>query len=138
MWILINNQPVCVFNIKNVSGIIAITPELFYNDDKRGSGNFSLIFPELYSLYRKAWKDKALLITDYNKNSPEGNEIVKAYERALMGSQPVFGWYFTIQLNDRATLYSSAYPSKDYAAQIRDGLLCTINKITAELPKVTI
>lgn len=29
MWILLNNQPVCVFNIKKVSGIIALTPELF-------------------------------------------------------------------------------------------------------------
>lgn len=25
MWILLNNQPVCVFNIKNVSGIITIS-----------------------------------------------------------------------------------------------------------------
>lgn len=33
MWILLNNQPVCVFNIKNVSGIIKLTPELFYRDN---------------------------------------------------------------------------------------------------------
>ena len=33
MWILLNNQPVCVFNIKKVSGIIALTPELFYMDN---------------------------------------------------------------------------------------------------------
>lgn len=138
MWILINNRPVSVFNIKNASGIIAITPELFYNNDKRGSGNLSLIFPELYSLYRKTWKDKALLITDYDRSNPEGNEIIKDYERALMGSKPVFGWYFTIQTDDGTTLYSSVYPSEEYAAQIRDGLLRTLNKITAELPKVTI
>lgn len=28
MWILLNNQPVCVFSIKKVSGIIALTPRI--------------------------------------------------------------------------------------------------------------
>lgn len=79
MWILLNNQPVCFFNIKKVSGIIALTPELFYMDN---------------------------------------NDIRK--ESVL------------------SHIYSSLYPSEEYAAQIRDSLLQTINKITAELPKITI
>lgn len=29
MWILLNNQPVCVFNIKNVTGIMNITLRYF-------------------------------------------------------------------------------------------------------------
>lgn len=55
-----------------------------------------------------------------------------------MGSRHKFGWYFVIWLDGGTALYSSLYPSEEYAAQIRDSLLQTINKITAELPKITI
>lgn len=141
MWILLNNQPVCVFNIKGVSGIIKLTPELFYRDNKirYGSviGELTSQFPEAYKLYRQEVERTLSLITEEDRQNPRGNPIVRAYERALMGSRHVFGWYFAVQL-DGATLYSSLYPSEEYAAQIRDSLLQTINKITAELPKITI
>lgn len=54
MWILLNNQPVCVFNIKKVSGIIALTPELFYmdNNDIRKESVLSHIYSDAYKLYR--------------------------------------------------------------------------------------
>lgn len=140
MWILLNNQPVCVFNIKKVSGIIALTPELFYmdNNDIRKESVLSHIYSDAYKLYRQEVERALSLITEEDRKNPVGNQIISAYERALMGTKHVFGWYFVIQLNGGTTLYSSLYPSEEYAAQIRDSLLQTINKITAELPKITI
>lgn len=140
MWILLNNQPVCVFNIKNVSGIIKLTPELFYraNNDMRKESVLSHIYSDAYKLYRQEVERTMSLITEEDRQNPRGNPIVRAYDRALMGTKHVFGWYFVIQLNGGTTLYSSLYPSEEYAAQIRDSLLQTINKVTAELPKITI
>lgn len=140
MWILLNNQPVCVFNIKKVSGIIKLTPELFYrdNNDIRKESVLSHIYSDAYKLYRQEVERTMSLITEEDRQNPRGNPIVRAYDRALMGTKHVFGWYFVIQLNGGTTLYSSLYPSEEYAAQIRDSLLQTINKVTAELPKITI
>lgn len=140
MWILLNNQPVCVFNIKNVSGIIRLTPKLFYrdNNDIRKESVLSHIYSDAYKLYRQEVERTLSLITEEDSQNPRGNQIISAYERALMGTKHVFGWYFVIQLNGGTTLYSSLYPSEEYAAQIRDSLLQTINKVTAELPKITI
>ena len=140
MWILLNNQPVCVFNIKNVSGIIRLTPKLFYrdNNDIRKESVLSHIYSDAYKLYRQEVERTLLLITEEDRQNPRGNQIISAYERALMGTKHVFGWYFVIQLNGGTALYSSLYPSEEYAAQIRDSLLQTINKVTAELPKITI
>lgn len=140
MWILLNNQPVCVFNIKKVSGIIALTPELFYmdNNDIRKESVLSHIYSDAYKLYRQRIEQTLSLITEEDHNNPKDSPAVKAYEKALMGTKHIFGWYFKIQLDGGTTLYSSLYPSEEYAAQIRDGLLRTINQITAELPKVTI
>ena len=140
MWILLNNQPVCVFSIKKVSGIIALTPELFYmdNNDIRKESVLSHIYSDAYKLYRQEVERALSLITEEDRQNPRGNQIISAYERALMGTKHVFGWYFVIQLNGGTTLYSYLYPSEEYAAQIRDSLLQTINKITADLPKITI
>ena len=140
MWILLNNQPVCVFNIKKVSGIIALTPELFYmeNNDIRKESVLSHIYSDAYKLYRQRIEQTLSLITEEDHNNPKDSPTVKAYEKALMGTKHIFGWYFKIQLDGGTTLYSSLYPSEEYAAQIRDSLLQTINKITAELPKITI
>jgi hypothetical protein len=140
MWILLNNQPVCVFNIKKVSGIIALTPELFYmdNNDIRKESVLSHIYSDAYKLYRQRIEQTLSLITEEDHNNPKDSPAVKAYEKALMGTKHIFGWYFKIQLDGGTTLYSSLYPSEEYAAQIRDSLLQTINKITAELPKITI
>lgn len=140
MWILLNNRPVCVFNIKNVSGIIRLTPELFYrdNNDIRKESVLSHIYSDAYKLYRQEVERTMSLITEEDRQNPRGNQIIFAYDRALMGTKHVFGWYFVIQLNGGTTLYSSLYPSEEYAAQIRDSLLQTINKVTAELPKITI
>lgn len=141
MWILLNNQPVCVFNIKNVSGIIKLTPELFYmdNNDIRKESVLSHIYSDAYKLYRQRIEQTLSLITEEeDHNNPKDSPAVKAYEKALMGTKHIFGWYFKIQLDGGTTLYSSLYPSEEYAAQIRDSLLQTINKITAELPKITI
>ena len=50
MWILLNNQPVCVFNIKNVTGIMNITPEIFYYDTRVSSGGtVSYIYSDAYT-----------------------------------------------------------------------------------------
>ena len=142
MWILLNNQPVCVFNIKNVSGIIKLTPELFYMDNKiRGGcvvGDLSAFYLDAYKQYRQEVERALSLITEEDRKNPVGNEIIRGYDRALMGSRHKFGWYFVIWLDGGTALYSSLYPSEEYAAQIRDSLLQTINKITAELPKITI
>ena len=140
MWILLNNQPVCVFNIKKVSGIIALTPELFYmdNNDIRKESVLSHIYSDAYKLYRQEVERALSLITEEDRKNPKDSPAVKAYEKALMGTKHIFGWYFKIQLNGGTTLYSSLYPSEEYAAQIRDSLLQTINKVTAELPKITI
>lgn len=140
MWILLNNQPVCVFNIKKVSGIIALTPELFYmdNNDIRKESVLSHIYCDAYKLYRQRIEQTLSLITEEDHNNPKDSPAVKAYEKALMGTKHIFGWYFKIQLDGGTTLYSSLYSSEEYAAQIRDSLLQTINKITAELPKITI
>lgn len=140
MWILLNNQPVCVFNIKKVSGIIALTPELFYmdNNDIRKESVLSHIYSDAYKLYRQRIEQTLSLITEEDRNNPKDSPAVKAYEKALMGTKHIFGWYFKIQLDGGTALYSSLYPSEEYAAQIRDSLLQTINKITAELPKITI
>lgn len=140
MWILLNNQPVCVFNIKNVSGIIKLTPELFYrdNNDIRKESVLSHIYSDAYKLYRQRIEQTLSLITEEDRNNPKDSPAVKAYEKALMGSRHKFGWYFVIWLDGGTALYSSLYPSEEYAAQIRDSLLQTINKITAELPKITI
>lgn len=140
MWILLNNQPVCVFNIKKVSGIIALTPKLFYmdNNDIRKESVLSHIYSDAYKLYRQRIEQTLSLITEEDHNNPKDSPAVKAYEKALMGTKHIFGWYFKIQLDGGTTLYSSLYPSEEYAAQIRDSLLQTINKITAELPKITI
>jgi hypothetical protein len=139
MWILLNNQPVCVFNIKKVSGIIALTPELFYmdNNDIRKESVLSHIYSDAYKLYRQE-VERALSLTEEDRKNPKDSPAVKAYEKALMGTKHIFGWYFKIQLDGGTTLYSSLYPSEEYAAQIRDSLLQTINKVTAELPKITI
>lgn len=140
MWILLNNQPVCVFNIKNVSGIIKLTPELFYwdNNNIRKESVLSHIYSDAYKLYRQRIEQTLSLITEEDHNNPKDSPAVKAYEKALMGIKHIFGWYFKIQLDGGTTLYSSLYPSEEYAAQIRDSLLQTINKVTAELPKITI
>lgn len=140
MWILLNNQPVCVFNIKKVSGIIALTPKLFYmdNNDIRKESVLSHIYSDAYKLYRQRIEQTLSLITEEDRNNPKDSPAVKAYEKALMGTKHIFGWYFKIQLDGGTTLYSSLYPSEEYAAQIRDSLLQTINKVTADLPKITI
>lgn len=140
MWILLNNQPVCVFNIKNVLGIIKLTPELFYrdNNDIRKESVLSHIYSDAYKLYRQEVERALSLITEEDRKNPKDSPAVKAYEKALMGTKHIFGWYFKIQLYGGTTLYSSLYPSEEYAAQIRDSLLQTINKVTAELPKITI
>ncbi len=139
MWILLNNQPVCVFNIKNVTGIMNITPKVFYYDTSVSSvGTVSYIYSDAYKLYRQRIEQTLSLITEEDHNNPKDSPAVKAYEKALMGTKHVFGWYFKIQLDGGTTLYSSLYPSEEYAAQIRDSLLQTINKVTAELPKITI
>ena len=140
MWILLNNQPVCVFNIKDITGIMKLTPELFYrdNNDIRKESVLSHIYSDAYKLYRQEVERTMSLITEEDRQNPRGNQIISAYERALMGARHVFGWYFVIQLNGGTTLYSSLYPSEEYATQIRDSLLQTINKVTAELPKITI
>lgn len=140
MWILLNNQPVCVFNIKNVSGIIKLTPELFYrdNNDIRKESVLSHIYSDAYKLYRQEVERALSLITEEDRKNPKDSPAVKAYKKALMGTKHIFGWYFKIQLDGGTTLYSSLYPSEEYAAQIRDSLLQTINKVTAELPKITI
>lgn len=140
MWILLNNQPVCVFSIKKVSGIIALTPELFYmdNNDIRKESVLSHIYSDAYKLYRQEVERALSLITEEDRKNPVGNEIIRDYDRALMSSRHKFGWYFVIRLDEGTALYSSLYPSEEYAAQIRDSLLQTINKITAELPKITI
>lgn len=140
MWILLNNQPVCVFNIKNVSGIIKLTPELFYrdNNDIRKESVLLHIYSDAYKLYRQEVERALSLITEEDRKNPKDSPAVKAYEKALMGTKHIFGWYFKIQLDGGTTLYSSLYPSEEYAAQIRDSLLQTINKVTAELPKITI
>lgn len=140
MWILLNNQPVCVFNIKKVSGIIALTPKLFYmdNNDIRKESVLSHIYSDAYKLYRQEVERALSLITEEDRKNPKDSPAVKAYEKALMGTKHIFGWYFKIQLDGGTTLYSSLYPSEEYAAQIRDSLLQTINKVTAELPKITI
>ena len=139
MWILLNNQPVCVFNIKNVTGIMNITPEVFYYDTRVSSGGtVSYIYSDAYKLYRQRIEQTLSLITEEDHNNPKDSPAVKAYEKALMGTKHVFGWYFKIQLDGGTTLYSSLYPSEEYAAQIRDSLLQTINKVTAEFPKITI
>lgn len=140
MWILLNNQPVCVFNIKKVSGIIALTPELFYmdNNDIRKESVLSYIYSDAYKLYRQEVERALSLITEEDRKNPKDSLAVKAYEKALMGTKHIFGWYLKIQLDGGTTLYSSLYPSEEYAAQIRDSLLQTINKVTAELPKITI
>lgn len=140
MWILLNNQPVCVFNIKKVSGIIALTPELFYMDNTniRKESVLSHIYSDAYKLYRQEVERALSLITEEDRKNPKDSPAVKAYEKALMGTKHIFGWYFKIQLDGGTTLYSSLYPSEEYAAQIRDSLLQTINKVTAELPKITI
>lgn len=140
MWILLNNRPVCVFNIKNVSGIIKLTPELFYwdNNDIRKESVLSHIYSDAYKLYRQRIEQTLSLITEEDHNNPKDSPAVKAYEKALMGTKHIFGWYFKIQIDGGTTLYSSLYPSEEYAAQIRDSLLQTINKVTAELPKITI
>lgn len=142
MWILLNNQPVCVFNIKDITGIMKLTPEVFYEDNRiRGYGAvigcLSSQYSDAYKLYRQEVERALSLITEEDRKNPVGNEIIRGYERALMGTRHVFGWYFAVQL-DGVTLYSSLYPSEEYAAQIRDSLLQTINKFTAELPKITI
>lgn len=130
----------CVFNIKKVSGIIALTPELFYmdNNDIRKESVLSHIYSDAYKLYRQRIEQTLSLITEEDHNNPKDSPAVKAYKKALMGIKHIFGWYFKIQLDGGTTLYSSLYPSEEYAAQIRDSLLQTINKITAELPKITI
>ena len=130
----------CVFNIKNVSGIIKLTPELFYwdNNDIRKESVLSHIYSDAYKLYRQRIEQTLSLITEEDHNNPKDSPAVKAYEKALMGTKHIFGWYFKIQLDGGTTLYSSLYPSEEYAAQIRDSLLQTINKVTAELPKITI
>lgn len=140
MWILLNNQPVCVFNIKKVSGIIALTPELFYMDNNniRKESVLSHIYSDAYKLYRQEVERALSLITEEDRKNSKDSPAVKAYEKALMGTKHIFGWYFKIQLDGGTTLYSSLYPSEEYAAQIRDSLLQTINKVTAELPKITI
>lgn len=142
MWILINNRPVCVFDIKNVTVIMKLTPEVFYEDNRvRGGcviGELSVLFQDAYKLYRKEVERTLSLITEEDRKNPVGNEIIRGYDRALMGSRHKFGWYFVIWLDGGTALYSSLYPSEEYAAQIRDSLLQTINKITAELPKITI
>lgn len=140
MWILLNNQPVCVFNIKNVSGIIKLTPELFYRDNNniRKESVLLHIYSDAYKLYRQEVERALSLITEEDRKNPKDSPAVKAYEKALMGTKHIFGWYFKIQLDGGTTLYSSLYPSEEYAAQIRDSLLQTINKVTAELPKITI
>lgn len=141
MWILINNRPVCVFDIKNVTMIMKLTPEAFYQDNKiRGGcvvGDLSAFYLDAYKQYRQEVERALSLITEEDRKNPVGNAIVKAYDRALMGDGRVFGWYFAIQ-TPKETIYSSLYPSEESAAQIRNGLLCTINQITAELPKMTI
>lgn len=142
MWILINNRPVCVFDIKNVTVIMKLTPEAFYQDNKiRGGcveGDLSAFYLDAYKQYRQEVERALSLITEEDRNNPKDSPAVKAYEKALMGTKHIFGWYFVIQLNGGTTLYSSLYPSEEYAAQIRDSLLQTINKVTAELPKITI
>lgn len=140
MWILLNNQPVCVFNIKKVSGIIALTPELFYmdNNDIRKESVLSHIYSDAYKLYRQEVERTLSLITEEDRKNPVGNEIIRGYDRALMGSRHKLDGILSFGWTGEQHYIPSLYPSEEYAAQIRDSLLQTINKITAELPKITI
>ena len=53
MWILINNRPVCVFDIKNVTVIMKLTPEAFYQDNKIRGG---CVVGDLSAFYLDAYK----------------------------------------------------------------------------------
>lgn len=59
MWILINNRPVCVFDIKNVTVIMKLTPEVFYEDNRvRGGcviGELSVLFKMLINCIVRKW-----------------------------------------------------------------------------------
>lgn len=87
MWILLNNQPVCVFSIKKVSGIIALTPELFYmdNNDIRKESVLSHIYSDAYKLYRQEVERALSLITEEDRKNPVGNEIIRDYDRSING-----------------------------------------------------
>lgn len=89
MWILINNRPVCVFDIKNVTVIMKLTPEAFYQDNKiRGGcvvGDLSAFYLDAYKQYRQEVERALSLITEEDRKNPVGNAIVKAYDRSIDG-----------------------------------------------------
>ena len=132
MYIIVNNQPVNVFKIESVSPIkkwtIADTQRLYqapFNPD-----------------YYESWIKENLREDWYETAVEEAKKrkTLEEYRTApldwLIAETPL-GLYFTF--NTEGTIrYSSLYVEQSQAQKALEDFLTTINKITYELPQISI
>lgn len=132
MYIIVNNQPVNVFKIESVSSIkeftIADTQRLYqapFNPDYYESW--------IKENLREDWYETAVEEAKKRKTLEEYRTTPLDW---LIAETPL-GLYFTF--NTEGTIrYSSLYVEQSQAQKALEDFLTTINKITYELPQISI
>lgn len=132
MYIIVNNQPVNVFKIESVSPIkkwtIADTQRLYqapFNPDYYESW--------IKENLREDWYETAVEEAKKRKTLEEYRTTPLDW---LIAETPL-GFYFTF--NTEGTIrYSSLYVEQSQAQKALEDFLTTINKITYELPQISI
>lgn len=130
MWILLNNKPVCVFDIQKVSEILTLTNYAFYNDNILACQSLGNMFPNEYEEYRK----------DLNKFMEKKKETDENpfMEKAQFNANRLYGHYFTVTFKNGECMYSTLYAEEGTTTYVRDFLLRKINRTVADLERITI
>jgi len=132
MWILLNNKPVCVFDIQTVSEILPLKNDTFLLSKYRGTVDDPLpkLYPEEHREYRKD-------MDEFDKKIQEaGNNA--SINKLRFNTDRLYGYYFTVTFKDGTTMYSTLYADEGTTTYARDCLLRKINRIVADLERITI
>lgn len=135
MWILLNNKPLNIWTVKEVSEIKQLKNCDFAASEREVSlyAHTKYAFPLTYKIYNE---EKREVIKETIKEPTE--ERLKALDRYCYASDRIWGYYFILTKDDKEVLYSNLYPTEEHATRARNELLIHLNKAEACLPKITI
>lgn len=116
-------------NTQTVSEILTLTNYVFIKP-KSLQQTLGNMFPKEYEEFCK----------DMNKFE---NEIIEAnsntsIKKPRFNANRLYGYYFTVTFKDGTTMYSTLYADEGTTTYARDCLLRKINRIVADLERITI
>lgn len=135
MWILLNNKPLNIWTVKEVSEIKQLKNCDFAASEREItlSAFIKYAFPLAYKIYNEEKKD---IIKETIKEPTEAR--LKALDNYCYASDRIWGYYFTLTKDNKEVIYSNLYPAEEHATRARNELLIHLNKAEACLPKITI